>query len=365
VKLIYLSSSTLFSKSANSLHVMKMANSFAKNVDEVHLLVRDIVKKDNPYIYYDVDESFVIENSRTNKYKILSPIIYAIKSFHYCTKEYKKDMTIFYGRDIISISFLSLIFKRVALEVHDIPTSLIKRLILKLLIKFKRLNKVVVISEALKRDFVNLTKLHEQEIIVAHDGADSHEFSKRESKSKFGYIGSVNKGRGIELILNLANEFPEKELHIIGGTRTDIRNKLNIENIPDNVICHGYISQTEIKNLIKEFYIVFAPYQSKVGVSKKGIDTSKWMSPIKLFEYMSYGKAIITSELPVLKEVIKNNYNGMFANPSNVDDWVNKINYLLDNDNVHYSIKKNAYKTLETKYTWDIRAKLILKEMER
>ncbi|PTF26106.1 group 1 glycosyl transferase, partial [Staphylococcus cohnii] len=42
MKLIYLSSSTLFSKSANSLHVMKMANSFSKIVKKVELVVRDV-----------------------------------------------------------------------------------------------------------------------------------------------------------------------------------------------------------------------------------------------------------------------------------------------------------------------------------
>ena len=365
MKLIYISSSTLFSKSANSLHVMKMANSFSKIFDEVHLLVRDIIKKDNPYKYYDVDQKFIIKNSKSNKYKLFSPFVYAIKALIYCAKEYKKGGTFFYGRDILSIFLLSLIFNNVSIEVHDIPTSVLKKAILKFLTKSKRLNKVVVISEALKEDFIKLTKFKENNIIVAHDGADSQDFSEKENRTKFGYIGSINQGRGIELILNLADIFTDKEFHIIGGNYDDIITKLNIDKIPENVICHGYLSQIEIKRMIKEFYIVFAPYQSKVGVSKKGIDTSKWMSPIKIFEYMSYGKAIITSDLPVLKEVIKDNYNGLFSNPSNVDEWANQIKYLLDNDNVHYSIKKNAYNTLETKYTWDSRAKLIQKEMEK
>ncbi|WP_210140872.1 hypothetical protein, partial [Staphylococcus sp. GDY8P41P] len=68
MKMIYVSSSTLFSKSANSLHVMKMAKSFSKLVDEVELIVRDICEKKNYYEYYDVEESFKITNMKVNNF---------------------------------------------------------------------------------------------------------------------------------------------------------------------------------------------------------------------------------------------------------------------------------------------------------
>ena len=46
------------------------------------------------------------------------------------------------------------------------------------------------------------------------------------------------------------------------------------------------------------------PYQRNVGIGTKNSDTSNWMSPMKMFEYMSTGVPIVSSDLPVLKKFL-------------------------------------------------------------
>ncbi|TVT28912.1 glycosyltransferase family 4 protein [Salinicoccus cyprini] len=364
MKLVYISSSILFSGSANSLHVMKMANSLSKNVNNVTLVVRGVLNKENYYEYYDVTQNFKVINFNVYKHKILAPFMYMSKVFINFYKLTKEQDTYFFGRDLLSLAGLSLFTRNIAIEVHDIPKSLIKKFILKKAVKYNKFKKVVVITDSLKRDLINLTKIEENRIIVLHDGSDIHSFSKFEDKNQIGYIGSVNRGRGIELIVELATIHSDKKFHIVGGTENDLRNKLEIDMIPKNLICHGYLSQKKVKTLVEKFYVVLAPYQEKVGVVKKGIDTSRWMSPIKLFEYMSYGKAIIVSDLPVLKEVIRDNFNGLIANPSDIEEWSRKIDLLYKDESTHAEIKSNAYNTLVENYTWDKRAVSIIEEVQ-
>jgi len=83
------------------------------------------------------------------------------------------------------------------------------------------------------------------------------------------------------------------------------------------------------------------------------------MSPLKLFEYMTSKKPIICSDLPVLREVLKNNETALLANPEDVDSWTYKIQFLIDNPNCARKISNNAYHLLLNEFTWDKRAKKI------
>ena len=101
------------------------------------------------------------------------------------------------------------------------------------------------------------------------------------------------------------------------------------------------------------FDIVLAPYTNKVSVFGNTGDSSKYMSPLKIFEYMSYKKAIIASDLAVLREVLSSK-NAMLAEPENIKDWVNAINELKNQEN-RETIANNALKDFKN-YTWKNRA---------
>ena len=98
------------------------------------------------------------------------------------------------------------------------------------------------------------------------------------------------------------------------------------------------------------------PYQDKVSINVKGQDTSKWMSPLKLFEYMSVKKPIISSNLPVLREVLKSNYNCKLVKYNNIIEWNKAINIIYTNQNYAKYLSNNAYNDFINNYTWEIRA---------
>jgi hypothetical protein len=61
------------------------------------------------------------------------------------------------------------------------------------------------------------------------------------------------------------------------------------------------------------------PYERSVAVSGGG-DTADVCSPMKMFDYMAAGRAIISSDLPVLQEVL-NEQNAVFCSPDAPDQW--------------------------------------------
>ena len=53
-------------------------------------------------------------------------------------------------------------------------------------------------------------------------------------------------------------------------------------------------------------------------------DTGKFMSPLKIFEYMSHKKAIIASDLPVIREVL-NERNSVLVKSDDINLWINVL----------------------------------------
>ena len=155
--------------------------------------------------------------------------------------------------------------------------------------------------------------LNESQIYVAHDGAD--EVSNFDTKIdllgkkqnlKVGYVGNLYKGKGMEVISSIAEKLDyDIEIHIIGGFKKDInywKNKI----INKNVYFYGHVPHKQISSYINALDICLLPNQKVVltfgaDSSDNSLNISDYTSPLKLFEYMSHRKAIIASNLPVLK----------------------------------------------------------------
>ncbi len=371
MKILYISNSKIPSRTANSIHVMKMCQAFSSNGHDVVLLAPDIKKNnekniENIYDFYGVKKNFIIKKLWYPNY-IGGAFFYSLAIFIYLIINNKFDLI--YGRFLYGCYAAVLLKKKVIFEEHGSMTNAKRHvlIIFKQLIKNKYFDKLVVISSALKKIYLEKNYLEENKIKVAHDGAD--EVSDLKSKIslqgdkkglKVGYVGHLYKGRGIEVIIECAKKINDMTFHIVGGNDKDIkywRNYLKNLNL-NNIYLYGFVSPKETIKYRNSFDIVLAPYAKKVSVMKvrgeRQLDTSQFMSPIKIFEYMSHKKSIVASDLPVIREVL-NEKNSILVKYDDIDSWVSAIKKFQDfnlretisnqafNDFKNYSWKKRGY----------------------
>jgi len=362
--LLYISPSVIPSKSANSVHVMKMCNAFSKNGLSVELLCRKGFKKNEIFDYYGVEKNFVVTSLLGFKNTKLNSLIYAFLTLLYSIKGSFKNI---YSRNQLSSIFILLFSKRsLFIELHAPPKGFYK-LIFKYLVNKNRIKKIILISHALK-NIINDLKIFNDNILVCHDGADLLNNNKNKiifNKNYFdiGYVGHLYKGRGIGIIIELARKNQRFNFHIIGGNKDDIvfwKKKV----IHKNIIFHGHVEPKLVPIYLKNFDILIAPYQRKVQLAN-GLNTASWMSPLKIFEYMSANKPILTSDLFVLKEVLIHKVNAYLCNPDKLEEWDNGLKLLFSNSKFSKKISINAYKDFLKLYTWSARSKLILKYFEK
>ncbi len=99
------------------------------------------------------------------------------------------------------------------------------------------------------------------------------------------------------------------------------------------------------------------PSSKKVAGSSGG-NIANVASPMKLFEYMASGKAILCSDLPVLHEVLNTN-NAVFYPPDDLSALTGAFSRLLQDSQLRKNLGDQAHNDV-LKYSWDERMQTIL-----
>ena len=367
MKIVYISNSIIPSRTANSIHVMKMCQAFADNGHEVVLLAPNRYKEyeediDDVYEYYGVRKNFEIRKL---------PYIYTriLRNFYYAYQTLKEikiiNPDLVYGRDLYGCFFSSYKYATI-FEAHSPMNNFVSKQLLNLMDKNHLYKHTVVISDALKNLILKSQNIKSDKIVVAHDGAD--EVVDFESKIKLqgnkeslkiGYVGSLYKGKGIEVIEKLSYQrLDNVEFHIVGGLKNDIiywKEKIK----SDNVFFHGFVSQQNIQKYLNSFDILLLPNQKNVYIVNTKNNIGEFTSPLKMFEYMATKKPIIASDLPVLKEVL-NEDNSVLVKCNDISEWEKAIEILRD-DSLRLQIANKAYEDFIKEYSWKQRAENVIK----
>ena len=97
-----------------------------------------------------------------------------------------------------------------------------------------------------------------------------------------------------------------------------------------NIIIHNVQTNDERIDYLNKNKINFVAW----GRSKK-INLSKYMSPLKLFDYLAAGRIIFASDLKVYDHVLKNKYNCIKFSLINLNSCANNIKKVLNNYESH------------------------------
>lgn len=365
MNVVYLSSSIVPSRYANSVHVVKMCNAFSKWGHNVTLIAqRGQLSVGNPLAQYGVSSCFSLVTLPRKLNGPLGALEYTAR-LRNAAKRLSPD--IYYARYVHGALAVARDNIPIVFESHAPPSSRLAILEQRILFKTASFRRLVVISAALKRMYIDaFPELDPTTIVVAHDGADLPDLplgppkpDREDGRLTVGYVGSLYQGRGLELIGQLADRLPTIDFHIVGGTSAEIRTWRKVLR-HRNIVWHGFIPHGQLQPYFDRFDVLIAPYQRSVGLVKAGADTSRYMSPLKIFEYMAQGKPIIASNIPVLREVLNNEVNCLLCEPDDIDEWASALSRLAQDDLTRAKLGIAARESLKARYTWSARAKAVL-----
>lgn len=370
MRIAYLSNACIPSRTANSIHVMKMCQAFARNGHEVVLFVPDMAEGresgvDDPFIYYGIERSFRIRR--------LPWIRMTGRGYIYGWQAARQvrlgRFDLAFGRNLASCCFAAQMGMQVIYEAHT-PVEydgLLARCLFGRLIHAPTFKYLVVVTHALRRHIQRTWPELAERIVVAPDGADPLaegiepvSLSGSGGRLQVGYTGHLYPGKGAELVVELAHACPQFDFHIVGGTNSDLRRWHERNDRPANLHFHGHQPHSQLPRYLMAFDVVLLPNQPKVLAHGGTRDIGQWTSPLKLFEYMAAGRAIICSDVPVLMEVADDRVNMLICRHDEIDDWAAALGRLEADPDLRWSLGITAQRQFETRYTWEQRARRVL-----
>ena len=265
------------------------------------------------------------------------------------------------------VCFLITLFQQKAiLEIHhDIN---IEGRISKFIIKYlnflnkKKLIKIVAISNAVKKLFVEKYNVSSKKIIVLPSGSSikTNYVPKlnNSKRMKIGYFGSISTSKGVNTLIRLSKIDPDNDYFIFGGNREKI-SKIRTLNVNNNLFLKKSIPYQAVSKTMLKMDILTLPYTKIIKSAGEVDDISKYTSPLKLFDYLAVGKMIITSDLKVLREIISSKNAFFVSNYENIYEWKKNIILAKNNRGKTFIIGKNNLR-LSKKYAHSKRVKYYL-----
>ncbi|MBV7257574.1 glycosyltransferase family 4 protein [Pacificimonas sp. WHA3] len=361
MKIAYAAVSQVPSRAANSVHVMRMSAAFARAGHDVTLFLPSDTEESltDVFEYYGAENIFGIQRAAW-------PPIRG-KAFFFALDVARKakaaSVDLLYSRSIAVSAFAITNGIPTVLEMHGPITdkSVIERIMFRWLVRQRAFRKMVVISGPLKRWFETEGSFPSDRVIVAHDGADVSMAPKaaRGPVRTAGYFGGLYEGRGIDIIFEMAKRTPSIDYVIYGGTPQDVEKWQARVGGRENFHLLGHAAPRDVGKLMQKCDVLLAPYQARVAVHGGSGDTAKWMSPLKLFEYMSAGRAIICSDSPVLHEILTPGETALMPVADDINQWVQAISD-LDRPELRTRLQEQAYRRLVEDFSWDKRALAVL-----
>lgn len=381
---------------ANTIQVMKMAQAMVNLGHNVHLAVpvenisskqvRDGRPADTPNLMHSWDTLSHHYGLRTEFPITWFPARSTLRRYDFSLQAILWARR--WGSDLIytrlpQVAALASTLKiPVVFEIHDFPHGSFGSRLFRRFLKGVGARRLVVITQSLAQDLTQEfnSPLTPPFTIIAPDGVDLDRYADlpgptgaREllSQSKLrdstlspecftaGYTGHLYRGRGVSMLLKMATRTPDITYLLVGGEAAEIKClKSEVQSMGiNNIILVGFVPNAELPLYQAACDVLMMPYQHKVTASSGG-DISRYLSPMKLFEYMACGRAILSSNLQVLKEVL-NPQNAVLLPPDDVDAWTGEIQNLRSNHNRLEQLATQARKDA-AQYTWKARAERIL-----
>lgn len=203
-----------------------------------------------------------------------------------------------------------------------------------------------------------------EKITVIHNGIDKEKFHCVESsdaakarlkvggKCVLGFVGFVRSWHGLDKVLAFLKSQGDRNLHLMvvgdGPARAELEKTAHELGIADQLTFTGIVERDAVASHINAFDIALQPA------------VVAYASPLKLFEYMAMGKAIIAPASANICEILTDGRDGLLFQPDNDQSFIDGLRKITSDAALRERLGKGAESTLiERGLTWEDNAKRV------
>jgi glycosyltransferase involved in cell wall biosynthesis len=223
---------------------------------------------------------------------------------------------------------------------------------------YRQMDAVVVLSQRAVHLAATRYRLSPNRVFAVRNGAP--EFKIKENAGEdcplsrkviFGYVGTFYDWQGVGVIAEAVRRlkpwfFERAELVFAGGgpLERSLRDALAEHIARGDVRWRGWISQHEAAELLEQTDVVLMPRLSTLG--------TEHVTPLKVFEALAYGKAIVASGVGGLTEVLEHGKTAWIVPPGDAISLAHAMEELASGEELLRLLAKNASKAAEKLESW-------------
>jgi len=284
---------------------------------------------------------------------------------------YERDSTISYG-GIIAARRLGI---PIVLEVNGdlvaewrhlgVQMSKVQRSVVHLITRqiYKQASHIITVGETIKRRLIRRWGLDPSHVSVVTNGAEIDLFldldTRSDIRSRFSigngpvimFMGGFKPWHGVDLILRgfsrVAPSIPEAIMMFVGDgpLRLDLEQQADSLDLRERVIFTGRVEHEDVPHLLNTADVAVIYHRASAA---EIVET-----PLKLFEYMAAGKAIVAPAVPNMERILTDGVSALLVPPDDPEALACAVAKLLADGQLRKSLGQAARKEAIEKHSWD------------
>jgi glycosyltransferase involved in cell wall biosynthesis len=189
---------------------------------------------------------------------------------------------------------------------------------------------------------------------------EAHQANREGETINLAYTGALDKGRGIDRILDMAAHLPVPyKVFLFGGKKKQeverMEETLRQRKLDHKITITGWLTQTELQQRLGQMHLGLLPL-------KDNFFNRYLTAPSKFFDYLSHSLPAVASSLPALDELVAQNNLGLVVDWDQPGMVAREIIILMDDPARYQQISDQVY-TFATQHTWEKRGHQIKKAL--
>ena len=195
---------------------------------------------------------------------------------------------------------------------------------------FSQAHAIVTVSSAL-RDYVIAHGAQADRVTAIGNAVDPSRFNVNiaprdlgipRGAYTIGFTGSLKRWHGVDVMMEAFRIVHAKvaNAHLLvigdGPERGWIDGYVRGARLEQAVTMTGWMNHHDLPSALATIDVAIAPYPDS---------TDFYFSPLKLFEYLASGRAIVASRIGQITELVSNNHSGILVQPGNVEALADAI----------------------------------------
>lgn len=185
-------------------------------------------------------------------------------------------------------------------------------------------------------------------------GELSNDIPWSEKKDEVCYVGGIGQIRGIKEVVKAMEFTTNIKLNLVGAfSEKAVEEETKSYTGWQKVNELGFLDRVGVANVMSNSIagiVTFHPLPNHIDAQ-----------PNKMFEYMSAGLPIITSNFLLWKKIVEGNSCGICVNPLEPKEIAEAIEYIMTHPKEAQIMGKNGKKAVLEKYNWQVEEKKLFK----